>query len=337
MRNLIKWIKTNIIVVLISVVGVLAFIGYGVYIVHSQQSRHITVGSEIGDSGNEYMFITYNGKEYQYNQQITTILYAGIDSEGELHETAQYGDKPRADSIFLLALNRIDKTMSVICINRDTMTDIRRFSISGTDLGTYTSHIGYAYSYGNGGEASCLNLKEAVSTLLCNIPINDYIVTNQTSIPYLNGLVDGVTVTVPNNDLVKLYPEMKKGEQVSLDESNVRDFLHYRDIKKDFSNVGRLERQQAYMTVFFEKLKSQIDENNYLTLWNKIQDMNDYLQTSITKNKYTDLVNLIDIVQFSDDYYSIEGENTVGDSHDEFYYDKITLKEKIIEIFYEEI
>lgn len=130
---------------------------------------------------------------------------------------------------------------------------------------------------------------------------------------------------------------MKKGEQVSLDESNVKDFLHYRDINKDFSNVGRLERQQAYMTVFFEKLKSQIDENNYLTLWDKIQDMNDYLQTSITKSKYTDLVNLIDIVQISDDYYSIEGENTVGDSHDEFYYDKIALKEKIIEIFYEEI
>lgn len=337
MKNLLNWIKTNIILVLISVIGTLAFIGYGIYVFQSQQIKHITIGSEIGDSGNEYMFITYNGKEYQYNSQITTLLYTGIDSEGELVETTQYGDKPRADSIFLIALNRINKTMSVICINRDTMTDIRRFSITGKDLGTYTSHIGYAYSYGNGGEASCLNLQEAVSTLLCNIPINDYIVTNQTSIPYLNDLVDGVTVTVPNNDLVKLYPEMKKGEQINLDESNVRDFLHYRDTKKDFSNVGRLERQQAYMTVFFEKLKTQIDENKYITLWDKFQDMDEYIQTSITKNKYTDLVNLIDIVQFSDNYYSIEGENVVGASHDEFYYDKTALKEKIIEIFYEEI
>lgn len=339
MRKLRNWLKFNAIIVLISVLGIVAVVGYGFYLWNSQQGKHVTIGSEIGDSSSKYMYITYNGKQYQYNTQITTLLYAGIDSKDEMVATTKYGDKPRADSIFLIVLNRLDKKMTVVSINRDTMTTIRRFSINGTDLGTYTSHIGYAYSYGDGGKASCLNLQEAVSTLFNNIPIDEYIVTNQTSIPYLNNLVDGVTVTVPNDDLVELYPTMTKGRQVNLDDSNVTDYLHYRDTNKDFSNVSRLERQEAYMSAFFEKLQSQINQNEYTSLWDRFQETNDYLQTSITKSKYIDLINLIDIVKFSDDYYSIQGENKVniGDSHDEFYYDETALKEKILELFYKEI
>ena len=103
--------------------------------------------------------------------------------------------------------------------------------------------------------------------------------------------------------------------------------------------MSRLERQQAYMTAFFDKLKLEIDNNNYTTLWNRFNDMKQYLQTSITKSKYNHLMNLIDIVNFSDDYYSIQGENTasIGDSYDEFHYDEITLKEKVLEVFYTQV
>ena len=343
MFNICKWIKNNIVVVLICVIGIFGYAGYGAYIWKSQQSKHVTIGSEIGasigSSNSAYAVITYNGHKYQYNPNMTNILYAGIDSKGELKETAKFGDKPRADSIFLLAINKPEKKMTVISINRDTITDIRRFSINGNDLGTYKTHIGYAYSYGNGGTVSCSNLEEAVSTLLYNVPIDEYVITNQTSIPYLNRLVDGVTVTVPNDDLVELHSNMAKGKTIELNDDNVTDYLHYRDTNKDFSNVGRLERQQAYMTAFFDKLKLEIDNNNYTTLWNRFNDMKQYLQTSITKSKYNHLMNLIDIVNFSDDYYSIQGENTasIGDSYDEFHYDEITLKEKVLEVFYTQV
>lgn len=86
--------------------------------------------------------------------------------------------------------------MSILALNRDTMTEIRRYTRTGEDMGTYVSHLGYAYSYGDGGEVSCEDLKEAVEKLL-GISIDEYVVTNQSSITSINDLVGGVTVTVP--------------------------------------------------------------------------------------------------------------------------------------------
>ena len=51
--------------------------------------------------------------------------------------------------------------MTILSINRDTMTDIRRYTMNGNDKGLYTTHIGYAYSYGDGGKVSCESLCEA--------------------------------------------------------------------------------------------------------------------------------------------------------------------------------
>lgn len=66
--------------------------------------------------------------------------------------------------------------------------------------------------------------------------------------------------------------------------------------------------------------------------------MEDYLQTSITKNKYIDLVNLMDQITYTDeDFYSLPGENRAGELHDEFYPDMGAIQDKVIELFYEEV
>lgn len=48
-----------------------------------QAERHVMSGNSY-DMGSGYRNITYNGKQYQYNSLITTVLYAGIDSTGEM-------------------------------------------------------------------------------------------------------------------------------------------------------------------------------------------------------------------------------------------------------------
>lgn len=63
------------------------------------------------------------------------------------------------------------KKMSIVSINRDTMTQIRRYSMSGNDQGLYTTHLGYAYTYGDGGDVSCESLCEAVSLLFGEITV----------------------------------------------------------------------------------------------------------------------------------------------------------------------
>lgn len=331
--------KRNKKVIVASVIAVLVIVaGCGIWIYRmqkQQESRHVTAGNSI-DMKSGYRNITYNGKKYQYNSLITTILYAGIDSEGEMQVNEGYTEAARADSISVVVLDKKHKKMTIIALSRDTMTEVRRYSLSGRDRGTYVTHLGFAYTYGEGGEVSCENLREAVSELL-GVPINEYAVTNQSSMTYINNLVGGVTVKVPNNDVAILHPELRAGAVVKLGDSNVHDFLQYRDTAQELSNEGRIERQQVYVTAYVDLIKQQLREELNGT-WRKLEDMNAYLQTSITKNKYIDLANLLDSVEFTpDNYYRPEGQNVVGEEHDEFYVDEEALREKVIELFYEEI
>lgn len=310
----------------------------GFFLLHSrrEQSRlHVTAGNSVDMKGG-YRTITWKDKEYQYNSLITTVLYAGLDSTDHLKASETYSNKARADSISVVILDKKKKKMSILALNRDTMTEIRRYTRTGEDMGTYVSHLGYAYSYGDGGEVSCEDLKEAVENLL-GISIDEYAVTNQSSITSINDLVGGVTVTVPNDDLAAMYPELKKGAVVTLDDSNVKDFLQHRDTAADFSNEGRIERQQAYVTAYVDLLKERLASEPD-QLWQEIGQMNDYLQTSITKNKYLSLARLLEKVSFTDaDYYRPTGKDSAGELHDEFYVDEDALQQLVIDLFYEEV
>lgn len=339
-RRFSHWVKYNRKIIIFTGVLVLAAAaGTGIWIAHAlrtQQARHVTAGNSV-NMGSGYRHINYNGKNYQYNTLITTVLYAGIDSEGAIEPGQSYTGAPRADSINLVILDEKDKTMTIMALNRDTMTDIRRYTVSGKDRGTYVSHLGLAYTYGDGGEASCENLREAVSELLYGIPINEYVITNRSSLPYLNDLVGGVTVTVPNSDLAADYPEFQEGAAVTLTDENIETFLRSRDTGEDFSNDGRMERQRAFMTAYTEQFTDLAKEDPN-GLWNQMEEMEKYVQTSITKNKYLDLAGTLEQVSFTpDNYYTPEGEDLLGELHDEFYADEDALLEQVISLFYEEI
>ena len=301
-----------------------------------QKNYHVT-GANSVDVGVGYRYTEYNGKKYQYNNRVTTLLYAGLDSFDELKQTATYGYKARADSIMLIVLDEASKKMSVVAINRDTMTDVHRFSRNGGDLGTYVTHLGYAYANGDGGTASCENLKTAVSNLFNNLPIDGYMVSNQTSIVMINDLVGGVTVTVPNNDLATQYPELTEGNIVTLDESNVRAYVQQRDTAVDFSNEGRIERQKSFVLSFMDEFGTLVRDNS-TQVWDELEECSNWMQTDITKNKYLSLADAFSQTNLApDSYYILEGEDQLGELHDEFYYDEDALQELIIKLFYREI
>ena len=334
-----RWIRHNKKIAVCTSLFCLAVLGAGtMFLLQStkkQNSFHVTAGNSVDMKGG-YRTVSWQGKEYLYNSLITTVLYAGLDSMEPLKASETYSNKARADSVSVVILDKKRKKMSILALNRDTMTEIRRYTRTGEDMGTYVSHLGYAYSYGDGGEISCMDLKEAVENLL-GIPIDEYIVTNQSSITSINDLVGGVTLTVPNDDLAGMHPELQKGEVVTLDDSNVRDFLQHRDTAVDFSNEGRIERQQSYVTAYVELLKKRLNAEPD-QVWQEINQMSDYLQTGITKNKYLSLAKLLEKVSFSDtDYYRPKGEDSKGELHDEFYVDEDALRQLVIDLFYEEV
>ena len=301
-----------------------------------QNSLQVTAGNT-HNVGSSYRNIVYKGEKYQYNNRITSILYAGVDSSGKMEEALQYGEKARADSIALVVMDEKNHKMTILSINRDTMTKIRKYTMNGNDKGLYTTHIGYAYSNGDGGKVSCENLCEAVSLLLSDIPVKRYVVTNQDSMPYINNLADKITLTVPNDDLADKYPEMTQGAEITLDDSNIHDFLQYRDTSERFSNEGRMERQKAYVTAYVNKLKS-MDEKELENAWDSLDDMKDYIQTSITRNQYLELIKTLRKAEFTQDsFITLQGTDQVGELHDEFYVDEEALMETVIGLFYEKV
>lgn len=320
--------------IIICICAVLA-VGIWVHFDQQKQKRLQVTAGDSHDLGAGYRSLVYNGEKYRYNNLVTTVLYAGVDSTGKLEATRQYGNKARADSIALAVMNEKTGKLAILPINRDTMTKIRRYSLNGNDNGLYESHIGYAYSYGDGGKVSCENLCEAVSELLGGIPVREYVVTNQDSMPYINDLAGGITLTVPNSDLEEKYPEFYEGAEVTLDSESVHSFLQYRDTEEAYSNEGRMERQKAYASAYIRKVKA-MSQTQMEEAWDSLDAMGDYLQTSITRSKYLKYAKLLKELDFSEDsYIHLEGADKEGELHDEFYPDEKALRETVLELFYE--
>lgn len=287
---------------------------------------------EISDAG--YQRITYQGSEYVYNAQITAILYMGIDSDGELATYNRYSVAPRADTIDLLILDDYHKKIKLLVLSRDTIATIDRFAMNGEKRDPYESQIGYAFSYGDGGKSSCVNMINAVSRLLGGVPIHEYVATNNSSVKQMNELAGNITVTIPNDDLAEFYPEMTSGNTVTLDASNVEDFVRYRDVTVPFSNYGRMEWQEAYIREYMKKFRESILSDPEHA-WNQIETMKDNMLTSITKNQYLKLADLIGQESFSDsDCLFLEGENVQEELYEAFYPDEKKLQEMIVELFY---
>lgn len=323
---------------LLIIAAVCLFLGIAaVQKLRRQEAMNITANNA-HDVGNSYREIEYQGKKYRYNFLVISVLFAGLDTEEELRESRQYGNKPRTDSIYLAVFDKQNKRLSVLTISRDTMTDIRRYSLNGNDNGMSISHLGYAYSYGNGGKISCLNLCEAVSEMLGGIPVLDYVIAGQKAVPVLNALMGDISLTVPNADLQEVAPELAEGKEVTLTEENVMTFLRYRDTEKPFSNEGRMERQKTYIEAYIEAAK-KVGSDEAEEIWKALEEeKNRYFQTSITRNKYLNMIDLLQMTEFTDDsFYTLEGENREGELHDEFYPDQEALQKLILKLFYEEV
>ena len=323
-----RWIVPAMLIV------VVALAATGIWMqgtLRKQQSLKVVAGNT-ATAGFGYRNITYKGKDYRYNNRITAILYVGLDSDGPLHETTSYTSAPRADSISLVVLDEVHHKMTIIALNRDTMTDIRKFTLNGRDRGMMRDHLGYAYTYGNGGKVSAHNVCEAVSQLLYGIPVHEYVVMNLSSMPKLCEVIGPVDVVVPNDDLEGLG--YVKGTVVTVDGNNLEKFVRTRNTSKDFSHNGRMQRQQAYISAAVKQVRGKLDKDPS-SMWNAMTKAESSVETNITRSRYLDLIGILQNTDYADaDYYIPEGTQVAAADHDEFYVDEEKLLDKIVEIFY---
>lgn len=281
--------------------------------------------------------VNYNGHMYRYNKDMLTILILGIDSNDpvpEVNENTNYLKGGQSDAIFLFTMNPHDKTISVVAVNRNTMTDIDMYDKDNNYVKTVKAQLCVQHGYGDGNELSCERAEKTVSELLYNLPIHGYVSMRLGAIWRLNEAVGGVEVTLPFD-----VPEINQsaGATVRLYGQDAFYFLKYRSLDKFNSASERLEKDKIYLKAFmkqvFESTKSDISYPVKL-----YQIASSYIVTDISVDEMSYLASeLLDYDIDGVKMYSIPGETVMGEKFEEFYVNEVQLKEMLLDVFYEKV
>lgn len=273
--------------------------------------------------------IYYKGHEYTFNDNIATFLFMGIDNR-KLKENAKLGTAGQADALYLMTYDITTKKMRILCINRDTMTDISRYDEAGNYIDTKKTQICLAYAFGDGKKTSAENEKTAVQRFLYNIPINAYYAIDLSAIKILNDDVGGVPVTPEYT-----FKGFKKGVPITLKGNQAETFVRYRDIKLMDDNLRRIECQKQYIRQFANRIvpATRSNLNTPSKLYNHSQK---YTVSSLDSSM---VVYLATDLAFSFDGFEMI--NTTGtykkvpeDASAEYFVKEVPFFETILDIFY---
>lgn len=285
--------------------------------------------------GGEYVY--YNGKKYLYNSKMTTIVFAGIDTTTDEHDTEVFGTAGLADCIFVMALDTESGDYKLMAVSRDSMVDIDYMDNDGLFYGTKYTQICRAHGYGEGKEISAENLNRAISRLFFGIPVNSYMNFDLDVIPILNDKVGGVNVTV-NEDLSKFDPELKEGANVTLNGKQAELFVRRRDIYGDENqNNLRMERQKIFLTSFI-KQTLKLTKEDFSTPLDMYNSCSDHMVTDIDASRIAYFTSIFLKSGFDSEknMLKVPGETKMGEVYAEYYVDTDEFFKIILDTYYTE-
>lgn len=276
-----------------------------------------------------YRHVEVDGKQYDYNSDLLTLLCMGIDTTDE--------SEGQSDVIDLMVLDRGEKRIKVLAISRDSMIPIRIFDASGKSLGWEEQHLALASSFGSTQERGCLLTCEAVSRLIGDIPIVYYAGANLSAFAQFQNLVGNFSVEIPDDSLESLGAEYQKGNTVTITEENAELFVRSRDTEVDFSNTSRMQRQKIYIDGYIKALKEQL-EGDYEGTVSRATGLLSQTVTNISVDEVSDFAKMIMNYEFSadEDYIVVKGTEEKGLFHDEYHIDESELQRLVLETFYKE-
>lgn len=324
-----KLFRNFVIILVIILLIITGFVVFG--IIERKKQEEDLVQSKIDtDKLNQYY---YKGNYYVLNEDIQTILCVGLDSY-ENNISDSYRNNELADCIVLLALDKTNKTVLPIQINRDTMCNYNVLGIGGRITNSAFGQIAFSHSYGSGDIQSLVNVKDAVSDLFCNIRIDNYISITMNAVAKINDTAGGVKVYV-EDDFSAVDPSLVQGQEVLLLGDHALNFVRARQGLDDSSNINRLNRQRVYLRSLYDVCSDKVNEDNGFVR-NCLESVSEYLIANTNIYGLSDIGNtlleydLLDAVQ-------LQGEAKNGDVYIEFYPNEEVLEEFCINNFYKKV
>ena len=276
--------------------------------------------------------LEHEGQKYYYRQnEITNYLLIGLDNN-DVNQITVYQKGGQADFLVVLSIDRVNRTITPIMLDRDTMTEVQTYGIFGDPSGTKVMQLCLAQSYapmrGYGGT----NTVEAVEKLLHGIKIDHYVTLDIDAIPVMNDAVGGVEVTL-QDDFSMYDSEMVKGETVRLEGKQAEFFVRGRMTVADGTNLSRMTRQKEYITSFIAQFKKASEEDP--NILGKILDkISEYMETDASRDTL-----IYDAGAYEDYSWqtmkNLQGTHTV-DEHRfaEFWVESASLKELVLDTWF---
>lgn len=281
---------------------------------------------------NNSSVIYIDGSPYKLKSGIETIMFIGTDKyENEEAENNSFRNDMQNDFNFLMIVDNDSQKMTPILINRDTMTDIQTYSVSGKKSGMAYEQLALAHTYGSGSSDSCINVTEAVSNLFYDVNIDHYVAISLDAISILNDAVGGVQLTLLD-DLTSIDPLMIEGEEIKLKGKQAEYYIRSRYGLDDSTNENRMERQKQYITEWIKAAKLSM-KNDSSIVEDTIIKINEYLTTDMSVSSLSKLSEKISEYE-QEQILVLDGTTSVVDDHVQFKPDDSAIKEIVIENFY---
>lgn len=128
-----------------------------------------------------------------------------------------------SDVLILASLATTNKTLSILDIPRDTMTDVITLDEEENYTGTVYTNISASHSYSLNQQTGCELTADAVSRILCGSPIHRYVALSCYAIKPINQLMGGVELTF-DRDYTYIDPAFTKGATVTLSDMQFWNF-----------------------------------------------------------------------------------------------------------------
>ena len=286
---MIKNKKTKRILLLIELVVLIAL---AVVVILAQREKNDT--PDVQDNVEDYYarFINYKNQTYPVKRGLQSVLLIGTDTleaKQKPSEIEAFYNDSLADFLLLMVFDHDRKTVTPFQINRDTVCDVPWLSVNGLVGGYERLQITMAHVFGSGKHDSSKNVVNAVTGLLFGAPVDHYFRFSMDTVPILNDLVGGVTVTL-EDDIPRLGEKYVKGATITLKGQEALRFVRSRDISRLESNVPRMAHQRLYINAFVDQARKKIEKNPEFVI-DAFDRVEPFLVTDLTVETVSHLVN----------------------------------------------
>lgn len=275
-----------------------------------------------------------DGVPYRPRAGITTILLLGVDRTGE-EPAGGYRSGGQADFLCLLAVDHTERCMTPVLIDRDAMAEITILDIFGNASGTRRAQVCLAYSFGDGAGKSCELTAEAVSGLMCGIPIDFYAAVDLDGIGVLNRALGGVTIML-EEDLTALHPDLQQGSTLCLTDEQAHLFVRSRRSIGDGTNLSRMRRQQQYLTQAAALIMARLRQDSAFadSLYSAMQP---YMVTSMSRGRAVNELWAVREYALAEPVWLVGRHSTGAGGFTEFHVDSSSTQALLVQLLLERV